>query len=112
MKKISKDRFVREYKDFLDYQIKKVLKEFYPKIKNCLNSSKLYQHERLVLDKEYLTYQMYVLETAWRYAPFAEFFREYNGIECEYKGKVFKLVIEDVFLKTKSKVVFQFVCER
>lgn len=112
MKKISKAKFIEEYKEFLDYQIRKMFQEFYPKIKKCLTRSKLYQHQRLTIDKTYLIYQTYVLETAWRHAPFAEFFREYNGIECEYKGKRFKLVVEDVFLKTKSKVVFSFVTER
>lgn len=112
MRKVNKEFFVLEYKEFLDYQIKKVFQELFPKIKKCYPHANLYHQEKLWLDKNFLTYQTYVLESKWKHAPFPDFFRGYVGQKVEYKGKVFILQIEDEFLKTKSKVSFMFIAQR
>jgi hypothetical protein len=109
MKKINKEIFLKEYKVFLDNQIKIVFQSLYPKIKHGLPYSKLYQHQRFIMDKRFMTYQTYVLESPWKHAPFEDFFREFNNTQCSINGTTFTLNIDENFLKTKSKICFNFV---
>ena len=71
-------------------------------IKDCRKS-------KVKIEDNFLIYQTYVLESEWGEAPYEEFFRNFKNSSCSIDGVVFKLYIEDSFLKTKSKICFKFI---
>lgn len=107
--KISRELFIRKFKKILDIQIIKMFQDLYPKINEVFPKSKLYQSEQLKIEDKFLIYQTYVLESEWNQAPYEEFFRNFNNSSCIVDGIVFNLLIEDSFLKTKSKICFKFI---
>lgn len=112
IKKINKEIFIEKFKPTLDIKIVKMFQKLYPKIQDTFPQSILYQQEKLKIDKNFLVYKTYILESDWRNAPYEEFFREFNQSSCIIENTHFTLQIEDSFLKTKSQFSFQFICDR
>lgn len=109
LRKISKDKFIKKYKKSLDIQIQKVFKDFYLELQFTFPESKLFQCEKVKIDKSFISYQTFFLESSWKKAPHEEFFRKYQNAVCQIDDLQFTLVIEDNFLKSKSKISFYFI---
>lgn len=106
---VNKKIFIKKFKPILDTQTVRIFRNLYPKIKETFPNSKLYQSEQLKIEKNFLIYQNYVLESDWRNAPYEDFFRDFKRSSCIIDNKEFKFHIEDSFLKTKSKICFKFI---
>lgn len=109
LRKIKKTDFVKKYKKILDIHAHNIFKELYPDLQFTFPDSKLFQCEKVKIDNSYISYQTFILESCWKKAPYEEFFRKFQNASCQVDDLKFTLVIEDNFLKSKSKISFTFI---
>ena len=105
---ISRKKFQSEFIPELEVLGKNILEEL-SEVLIKYPESKVIAKPKSYLDKSFITYIPFVLESQWDKAPFPEDFTEFDGKEYEIFGQKFKLEIEDSFLKSRSKLNFSFV---
>jgi hypothetical protein len=108
MTSISKKKFQSEFVPELEVVGQTVL-EALSEILGKYPDSKLIAKPKSYVEKNFITYIPFVLESEWADAPYPEDFAGFEGKEYEVLGQKFKLEIEDSFLKSRSKLNFSFV---
>lgn len=105
---ISKKKFVSDFVPQLEIIGQTVLQEI-SEVLGKYPESKVINKPKSYVEKQFVTYIPFVLESQWDEAPFPEDFAGIEGKEYEILGQKFKLEIEDSFLKSRSKLNFSLV---